>query len=84
MPYPGGPYGPGPTSALLFQNPPPPLQECNDSLVGKIGFGDWSAPYDSSQVGNRMPNHHTAAPSGPSPSPSSSSDGEEQNDTSTK
>uniref|UniRef100_A0A4W4EKR1 Family with sequence similarity 120C n=1 Tax=Electrophorus electricus TaxID=8005 RepID=A0A4W4EKR1_ELEEL len=85
VPYPGGPYGPGPASgpALLFQNPPPPLQDCNDSLVGKMGFADWSAPYDSAQGGNRLPNHHTAPPSGPSPSPSSSSDGEEQNDTST-
>lgn len=84
VPYPGGPYGPGPAPALLFQNPPPPLQECNDSFAGKMGFGDWSAPYDSTQVGNRLPNHHTAAPSGTSPSPTSSSDGEEQNDTSTK
>uniref|UniRef100_A0AAR2L627 Family with sequence similarity 120C n=1 Tax=Pygocentrus nattereri TaxID=42514 RepID=A0AAR2L627_PYGNA len=85
VPYPGGPYGPGPASgpALLFQNPPPALQDCNDSLVGKMGFAEWSAPYDSSQGGNRLPNNHTAAPSGPSPSPSSSSDGEEQNDTST-
>ncbi|XP_022533099.2 constitutive coactivator of PPAR-gamma-like protein 2 isoform X2 [Astyanax mexicanus] len=85
VPYPGGPYGPGPASghALLFQNPPPSLQECNDSSVGKMGFAEWSAPYDSAQGGNRLPNHHTAAPSGPSPSPSSSSDGEEQNDTST-
>uniref|UniRef100_A0A8B9RMU5 Family with sequence similarity 120C n=1 Tax=Astyanax mexicanus TaxID=7994 RepID=A0A8B9RMU5_ASTMX len=86
VPYPGGPYGPGPASghALLFQNPPPSLQECNDSSVGRMGFAEWSAPYDSAQGGNRLPNHHTAAPSGPSPSPSSSSDGEEQNDTSTK
>uniref|UniRef100_A0A3B4C865 Family with sequence similarity 120C n=1 Tax=Pygocentrus nattereri TaxID=42514 RepID=A0A3B4C865_PYGNA len=63
------------------RNPPPALQDCNDSLVGKMGFAEWSAPYDSSQGGNRLPNNHTAAPSGPSPSPSSSSDGEEQNDT---
>ncbi|XP_030626145.1 constitutive coactivator of PPAR-gamma-like protein 2 isoform X2 [Chanos chanos] len=86
VPYPGGPYGPGSASgpALLFPNPPPPLQDCNDSLVGKMGFADWSAPYDSSHGGSRQPNHHTAPPSGTSPSPSSSSDGEEQNDTSTK
>ncbi|XP_031421504.1 constitutive coactivator of PPAR-gamma-like protein 2 [Clupea harengus] len=83
MPYPGAPYGPGSGPALLFQNPPPPLQDCNDSLVGKMGFSDWSAPYDSTQGGSRLPNHHTAAPSGTSPSPSSSSDGEEPNDTST-
>lgn len=85
VPYPGAPYGPGsgPGPALLFTNPPP-LQDCNDSLVGKMGFSDWSAPYDSTQGGSRLPNHHTAAPSGTSPSPSSSSDGEEQNDTSTK
>uniref|UniRef100_A0A8C2I251 Family with sequence similarity 120C n=1 Tax=Cyprinus carpio TaxID=7962 RepID=A0A8C2I251_CYPCA len=85
VPYPGGLYGPslatGP--ALLCQNPTQPLQDCNDSLVGKMGFADWSAPYDSTQGGNRQPNHHTAAPTGPSPSSSSSSDGEEQNDTST-
>ncbi|XP_062396735.1 constitutive coactivator of PPAR-gamma-like protein 2 [Sardina pilchardus] len=85
VPYPGAPYGPGsgPGPALLFPNPPPPLHDCNDSLVGKMGFSDWSAPYDSTQGGSRLPNHHTAAPSGTSPSPSSSSDGEEQNDTST-
>ncbi|XP_016404759.1 constitutive coactivator of PPAR-gamma-like protein 2 [Sinocyclocheilus rhinocerous] len=85
VPYPGGLYGPGPATgpALLCQNPTQPLQDCNDSLVGKMGFADWSAPYDSSQGGNRQPNHHTAAPTGPSPSSSSSSDGEEQNDTST-
>ncbi|XP_063064154.1 constitutive coactivator of PPAR-gamma-like protein 2 isoform X2 [Engraulis encrasicolus] len=85
VPYPGAPYGPGsgPGPALLFPNPPPPLPDCNDSLVGKMGFSDWSAPYDSTQGGSRLPNHHTAAPSGNSPSPSSSSDGEEQNDTST-
>uniref|UniRef100_A0AAY4B7K8 Family with sequence similarity 120C n=1 Tax=Denticeps clupeoides TaxID=299321 RepID=A0AAY4B7K8_9TELE len=87
VPYPGPPYGPGsaPGPALLFQNPlqNPPLQDCNDSLVGKMGFSDWTAPYDSSQGGSRLPNHHTAAPTGPSSSPSSSSDGEEQNDTST-
>uniref|UniRef100_A0AAY4B763 Family with sequence similarity 120C n=1 Tax=Denticeps clupeoides TaxID=299321 RepID=A0AAY4B763_9TELE len=85
VPYPGPPYGPGsaPGPALLFQNPlqNPPLQDCNDSLVGKMGFSDWTAPYDSSQGGSRLPNHHTAAPTGPSSSPSSSSDGEEQNDT---
>lgn len=85
VPYPGGLYGPSPATgpALLCQNPTQPLQDCNDSLVGKMGFADWSAPYDSSQGGNRQPNHHTAAPTGPSPSSSSSSDGEEQNDTST-
>uniref|UniRef100_A0A8C1I0K4 Family with sequence similarity 120 member C n=1 Tax=Cyprinus carpio carpio TaxID=630221 RepID=A0A8C1I0K4_CYPCA len=85
VPYPGGLYGPSPATgpALLCQNPNQPLQDCNDSLVGKMGFADWSAPYDSSQSGNRQPNHHTAAPTGPSPSSSSSSDGEDQNDTST-
>lgn len=86
VPYPGGLYGSSPATgpALLCQNPTQPLQDCNDSLVGKMGFADWSAPYDSTQGGNRQPNHHTAAPTGPSPSSSSSSDGEEQNDTSTK
>uniref|UniRef100_A0A3B3RR87 Family with sequence similarity 120 member C n=1 Tax=Paramormyrops kingsleyae TaxID=1676925 RepID=A0A3B3RR87_9TELE len=84
VPYHAAPYGHGcaPGPALLFQNPPPPAQDCTDSLVGKTGFADWSAPYDSSQGGARTPNHHTAAPSGQSPSPSSSSDGEEQNDAS--
>ncbi|KAA0706973.1 Constitutive coactivator of PPAR-gamma-like protein 2 [Triplophysa tibetana] len=84
VPYPGGLYGSSPAigPALLCQNPTQPLQDCNDSLVGKMGFADWSAPYDSSQGGNRQPNHHSAAPTGPSPSSSSSSDGEEQNDTS--
>lgn len=77
-PYQNAPYGPGNTS--LFQNPPPHLQDCNDSLAGKMAFTDWSAPYD--QAGSRLPNHHAAAPSGPSPSPSSSSDGEEPNDSS--
>ncbi|XP_029574088.1 constitutive coactivator of PPAR-gamma-like protein 2 isoform X2 [Salmo trutta] len=77
-PYQNAPYGPGNTS--LFQNPPPHLQDCNDSLAGKMAFTDWSAPYD--QGGSRLPNHHAAAPSGPSPSPSSSSDGEEPNDSS--
>ncbi|XP_056588530.1 constitutive coactivator of PPAR-gamma-like protein 2 isoform X2 [Triplophysa dalaica] len=84
VPYPGGLFGSSPAigPALLCQNPTQPLQDCNDSLVGKMGFADWSAPYDSSQGGNRQPNHHSAAPTGPSPSSSSSSDGEEQNDTS--
>ncbi|XP_038840257.1 constitutive coactivator of PPAR-gamma-like protein 2 [Salvelinus namaycush] len=77
-PYQNAPYGPGNTS--LFQNHPPPLQDCNDSLAGKMAFTDWSAPYD--QGGSRLPNHHAAAPSGPSPSPSSSSDGDEPNDSS--
>ncbi|KAL1020508.1 hypothetical protein UPYG_G00000980 [Umbra pygmaea] len=76
--YHNTPYGAGPTS--LFQNPPPALQDCNDSLPGKMAFTDWSAPYD--QSGSRLPNHHVAAPSGPSPSPSSSSDGDEPNDSS--
>ncbi|XP_064877187.1 constitutive coactivator of PPAR-gamma-like protein 2 [Oncorhynchus nerka] len=71
-PYQNAPYGPGHTP--LFQNPPPPLQDCNDSLPGKMAFTDWSAPYD--QGGSRLPNHHAAAPS---PSPSSS-DGDEPND----
>ncbi|XP_052362670.1 constitutive coactivator of PPAR-gamma-like protein 2 isoform X1 [Oncorhynchus keta] len=75
-PYQNAPYGPGNTP--LFQNPP--LQDCNDSLPGKMAFTDWSAPYD--QGGSRLPNHHAAAPSGPSPSPSSSSDGDEPNDSS--
>uniref|UniRef100_A0A673WLA1 Family with sequence similarity 120 member C n=1 Tax=Salmo trutta TaxID=8032 RepID=A0A673WLA1_SALTR len=79
-PYQNAPYGPGNTS--LFQNPPPHLQDCNDSLAGKMAFTDWSAPYD--QGGSRLPNHHAAAPSGPSPSPSSSSDGEEPNDSKIK
>uniref|UniRef100_A0A672I9R6 Family with sequence similarity 120C n=1 Tax=Salarias fasciatus TaxID=181472 RepID=A0A672I9R6_SALFA len=74
------PYGP-PGSAPLFQTAPPPSQDCNDSLAGKMGFSDWSAPYDSTQSGGRLPNHHGAAQSGPSPSPSSSSDGDEPNDT---
>ncbi|XP_010764865.1 constitutive coactivator of PPAR-gamma-like protein 2 [Notothenia coriiceps] len=64
----------------MFQNAPPPSQDLNDSLTGKMGFTDWSAPYDSTQGGNRLPNHHTAPQSGPSPSPSSSSDGDEPND----
>ncbi|KAJ8017333.1 hypothetical protein DPEC_G00016780 [Dallia pectoralis] len=78
QPYQNAPYGPVPAS--LFQNPPPPLQDCNDSLPGKMAFTDWSAPYD--QGGSRLPNHHVAAPSGPSPSSSSSSDGDEPNDSS--
>uniref|UniRef100_A0A4W6FAG0 Family with sequence similarity 120 member C n=1 Tax=Lates calcarifer TaxID=8187 RepID=A0A4W6FAG0_LATCA len=77
-PYQNAPYGPG--STPLFQNPPPPSQDCNDSLTGKMGFSDWSAPYDSTQGGSRLPNHHTGSQSGPSPSPSSSSDGDEPND----
>uniref|UniRef100_A0A665VM87 Family with sequence similarity 120C n=1 Tax=Echeneis naucrates TaxID=173247 RepID=A0A665VM87_ECHNA len=77
-PYQNAPYGPG--SAPLFQNPPPPSQDCNDSMTGKMGFSDWSAPYDSTQGGSRLPNHHTGSQSGPSPSPSSSSDGDEPND----
>uniref|UniRef100_A0A8D3DRA6 Constitutive coactivator of PPAR-gamma-like protein 2 n=1 Tax=Scophthalmus maximus TaxID=52904 RepID=A0A8D3DRA6_SCOMX len=68
-PYQNAPYGPG--STPLFQNPPPPSQDCNDSLTGKMGFTDWSAPYDSTQGGGRLPNHHTGIQSGPSPSPSS-------------
>uniref|UniRef100_I3KIC9 Family with sequence similarity 120 member C n=1 Tax=Oreochromis niloticus TaxID=8128 RepID=I3KIC9_ORENI len=76
--YQNAPYGPG--SAPLFQTPQPPSQDCNDSLTGKMGFTDWSAPYDSTQGGSRLPNHHTGALSGPSPSPSSSSDGDEPND----
>uniref|UniRef100_A0A3P8Z2T3 Family with sequence similarity 120C n=1 Tax=Esox lucius TaxID=8010 RepID=A0A3P8Z2T3_ESOLU len=78
QPYQNAPYGPVPAS--LFQNPPPPLPDCNDSLPGKMAFTDWSAPYD--QGGSRLPNHHVAVPSGPSPSPSSSSDGDEPNDSS--
>ncbi|TKS76562.1 Constitutive coactivator of PPAR-gamma-like protein 2 [Collichthys lucidus] len=77
-PYQNAPYGPG--STPLFQNPPPPSQDCNDSLTNKMGFSDWSAPYDSTQGGSRLPNHHTSTQSGPSPSPSSSSDGDEPND----
>uniref|UniRef100_A0A3P8PZH3 Family with sequence similarity 120C n=1 Tax=Astatotilapia calliptera TaxID=8154 RepID=A0A3P8PZH3_ASTCA len=76
--YQNAPYGPG--SAPLFQTPQPPSQDCNDSLTGKMGFTDWSAPYDSTQGGSRLPNHHTGPLSGPSPSPSSSSDGDEPND----
>ncbi|KAG7471843.1 hypothetical protein MATL_G00102350 [Megalops atlanticus] len=80
VPYHGVPHGPvsAPGPALLFQNPPP-LQDCTDSLEGKTGLSEWSAPYDSSQGGGKLPNHHTAAASGPSPSPPSSSDGDEQN-----
>ncbi|KAG5838246.1 hypothetical protein ANANG_G00221750 [Anguilla anguilla] len=83
VPYHGPPHGPGsaPGPALLFQNPP--LQDCGDSLEGKSGLADWSAPYDASQGGGKLPNHHPAAASGPSPSPPSSSDGDEQNDNST-
>lgn len=81
-PYQNAPYGPG--SAPLFQNPPLPSQDGNDSLSGKMGFADWSAPYDSAQGGNRLPNHHTSTQSGPSPSPSSSSDGDEPNDSNAK
>ncbi|XP_061113350.1 constitutive coactivator of PPAR-gamma-like protein 2 isoform X2 [Conger conger] len=87
VPYHGPPHGPphGPASAagpaLLFQNPS--LQDCGDSLEGKSGLADWSAPYDASQGGGKLPNHHTAAATGPSPSPPSSSDGDEQNDNST-
>uniref|UniRef100_A0A3Q3IN84 Family with sequence similarity 120C n=1 Tax=Monopterus albus TaxID=43700 RepID=A0A3Q3IN84_MONAL len=77
-PYQNTSYGPG--STPLFQNLPPPSQDCNDSLTGKTGFSDWSAPYDSTQGGSRLPNHHTGTQSGPSPSPSSSSDGDEPND----
>ncbi|XP_035511917.1 constitutive coactivator of PPAR-gamma-like protein 2 [Morone saxatilis] len=77
-PYQNAPYGPG--SIPLFQNPPPSSQDCNDSLTNKMGFSDWSAPYDSTQGGSRLPNHHTSTQSGPSPSPSSSSDGDEPND----
>uniref|UniRef100_A0A096LR97 Family with sequence similarity 120 member C n=1 Tax=Poecilia formosa TaxID=48698 RepID=A0A096LR97_POEFO len=78
-PYQNAPYGPG--SAPLFHPPQQPPQDCNDSMTGKMGFSDWSAPYDSTQGGNRLPNHHTGTQSGPSPSPSSSSDGDEPNDT---
>eukprot|EP00066_Takifugu_rubripes_P030769 XP_011620035.1 PREDICTED: constitutive coactivator of PPAR-gamma-like protein 2 [Takifugu rubripes] len=77
-PYPNAPYGPGP--APLFQNPPLPHQECNDSMTSKMGFSEWSAPYDSAQGGGRLPNHHSNTQPGPSPSPSSSSDGDEPND----
>ncbi|KAG7453719.1 hypothetical protein JOB18_044115 [Solea senegalensis] len=35
-PYQNAPYGPGP--APLFQNPPPPSQDCNDTLTGKMGL----------------------------------------------
>ncbi|XP_057716704.1 constitutive coactivator of PPAR-gamma-like protein 2 isoform X1 [Corythoichthys intestinalis] len=77
-PFANAPFGHG--SAPLFQNPPAPSQDCNDSPTGKMGFSDWSAPYDSSQGGGRLPNHHAGAQSGPSPSPSSSSDGDEPND----
>ncbi|XP_033987716.1 constitutive coactivator of PPAR-gamma-like protein 2 [Trematomus bernacchii] len=77
-PYQNAQYGPG--SNPMFQNAPPPSQDLNDSLTGKMGFTDWSAPYDSTQGGNRLPNHHTAPQSGPSPSPSSSSEGDEPND----
>uniref|UniRef100_A0A7N9AZ27 Family with sequence similarity 120C n=1 Tax=Mastacembelus armatus TaxID=205130 RepID=A0A7N9AZ27_9TELE len=77
-PYQNAPYGSG--STPLFHNPPPPSQDCNDSLTGKMGFSDWSAPYDSTQGGSQLPNHHTGTQSGPSPSPSSSSDGDEPND----
>ncbi|KAI1892200.1 hypothetical protein AGOR_G00130870 [Albula goreensis] len=84
VPYHGPPHGhmSGPGPALLFQNPSP-LQDCGDSLEGKSGLSDWSAPYDTSQGGGKLPNHHTAAASGPSPSPPSSSDGDEQNDNNT-
>uniref|UniRef100_A0A8C7YUX2 Family with sequence similarity 120 member C n=1 Tax=Oryzias sinensis TaxID=183150 RepID=A0A8C7YUX2_9TELE len=78
-PFQNAPFGPGP--AALFQAPPPPSQDFNDTLTGKMGFSDWSAPYDSTQGGSRLPNHHTSTQPGPSPSPSSSSDGEEPNDT---
>lgn len=78
QPFQNAPYGPG--STPLFQTPPPPSQDCNDSLTGKMGLSDWSAPYDSTQGGSRLPNHHTGTQSGPSPSPSSSSDGDEPND----
>lgn len=77
-PYQNAPYGPG--SAPLFHPPQQPPLDCNDSLTGKMGFSDWSAPYDSTQGGSRLPNHHTSTQSGPSPSPSSSSDGDEPND----
>eukprot|EP00066_Takifugu_rubripes_P029159 XP_011618425.1 PREDICTED: constitutive coactivator of PPAR-gamma-like protein 2 [Takifugu rubripes] len=81
-PYPNAPYGPGP--APLFQNPPLPHQECNDSMTSKMGFSEWSAPYDSAQGGGRLPNHHSNTQPGPSPSPSSSSDGDEPNDSNAK
>ncbi|XP_072305003.1 constitutive coactivator of PPAR-gamma-like protein 2 [Eucyclogobius newberryi] len=73
-PFQNSPFGSG---APLFQAPPP---DCNDSLLNKLGFTDWSAPYDSTQAGSRLPNHHAGPQSGPSPSPSSSSDGDEPND----
>ena len=60
------------------------MQDCNDSLTGKMPFADWSAPYDSTQGGGRLPNHHAGAQSVPSPSPSTSSDGDEPNDTNAK
>uniref|UniRef100_A0A8C6PF75 Family with sequence similarity 120 member C n=1 Tax=Nothobranchius furzeri TaxID=105023 RepID=A0A8C6PF75_NOTFU len=77
-PFQNAPFGPGPTP--LFHTPQQPPQDCNDSLVAKMGFSDWSAPYDSTQGGSRLPNHHPSTQSGPSPSPSSSSDGDEPND----
>ncbi|KAJ0064588.1 hypothetical protein NL108_010929, partial [Boleophthalmus pectinirostris] len=73
-PFQNSPFGSG---SPLFQAPP---TDCNDSLSNKMGFTDWSAPYDSTQGGSRLPNHHTGQQSGPSPSPSSSSDGDEPND----
>ncbi|KAM9751626.1 constitutive coactivator of PPAR-gamma-like protein 2 isoform 2-T2 [Menidia menidia] len=76
-PYQNTPGGPG--SAPMFQNPPQPSQDCSDSLTAKMGLSDWSAPYDSTQGGSRLPNHHISQ-SGPSPSPSSSSDGDEPTD----
>lgn len=79
-PFQNSPYGHGP----MFQTPPPVSQDCNDSLSGKMGLADWSAPYDSTQGGSRLPNHHTGTQSGPSPSPSSSSDGDEPNDSNAK
>lgn len=82
LPYQNAPYGPG--SAPLFHPPQQPPQDCNDSITSKMGFSDWSAPYDSTQGGGRLPNHHTGTQSGPSPSPSSSSDGDEPNDSNAK
>uniref|UniRef100_A0A3B3ZXH4 Uncharacterized protein n=1 Tax=Periophthalmus magnuspinnatus TaxID=409849 RepID=A0A3B3ZXH4_9GOBI len=73
-PFQNSPFGSG---SPLFQAPP---TDCNDALSNKMGFTDWSAPYDSTQGGSRLPNHHTGQQSGPSPSPSSSSDGDEPND----
>uniref|UniRef100_A0A673A6Y9 Family with sequence similarity 120C n=1 Tax=Sphaeramia orbicularis TaxID=375764 RepID=A0A673A6Y9_9TELE len=61
QPFQNAPYGPG--STPLFQTPPPPSQDCNDSLTGKMGLSDWSAPYDSTQGGSRLPNHHTGTQS---------------------